>query len=99
MKRNVTRTSLSVSLTLVTDTTQEKESVYSPFGPVRAGLITSQATLEAPLMVLLNSLVKEIETLQSKSCTDLNTLRVDTQVQPARRLRSIIDTTGIDVLD
>ena len=96
MKRSITKHSLSVTLTLVTDTVEESNSVLSPFGPVRAGLITSQATLEAPLMVLLNSLVKEIETLQSKSCTDLNTLRVDTQVQPARHLRSIIDTTGIN---
>ena len=98
MKRSITKHSLSLTLTLVTDTTQEKESVYSPFGPVRAGLITSQATLEAPLMVLLNSLVKQVENLPSKSYTGYDTLRKDTVTLRALPYTSTIDTTGTDVI-
>lgn len=94
MKRNITSSSLSLTLTLVTDTTQENAVAYSPFGPVRAGLITSQATLEAPLMVLLNSLVRQIETLQSKYYTDLNTLSPDTEGAPVVPLRSTIVEVG-----
>ena len=98
MKRNITKHSLSVTLTLVTDTVEESNSALSPFGPVRAGLITSQTTLPLPLMELLNSLVKQVENLPSKSYTGYDTLRKDTVTLRALPYTSTIDTTGTDVI-
>jgi hypothetical protein len=47
----------------------ESGSVLSPYGPMRAGLTTSQATnKEAQLSVLLSSLEREVEILHSKYC-------------------------------
>jgi hypothetical protein len=48
---------------------EESGSVLSPYGPMRAGLTTSQATnKEAQLSVLLSSLEREVEILHSKYC-------------------------------
>lgn len=46
-----------------------RESVQSPYGPVRAGLTTSQTTQEAQLMELLSSLESVVENLNYKSFT------------------------------
>jgi len=47
----------------------ESGSASTFFGPVRAGLTTSQATSkEAQLSELLNSLEREVENLRSKYC-------------------------------
>ena len=96
MKRNVTRTSLSVSLTLVTDTTQEKESVCSLFGPVRAGLTTSQGTLGAQHTELLNYCLRSLEILQSKYYTDLDTSNTGMQIVRALHSTTAIDKDGIN---
>jgi len=48
---------------------EESGSASTFFGPVRAGLTTSQATSkEAQLSELLNCLEKEVENLRSKYC-------------------------------
>ena len=48
---------------------EESGSVLSPYGPMRAGLTTSQATnKEAQLLELLSSLEREVENLHSKYC-------------------------------
>ena len=60
-------------------TIKTKLDVLSPFGPVRAGLTTSQTTPEAQLTELLSSLEREVATLVSKSCTVLDTLTTATQ--------------------
>jgi hypothetical protein len=53
----------------------ESGSVLSPYGPMRAGLTTSQATnKEAQLSVLLSSLEREVEILHSKYCEAYVTL-------------------------
>ena len=96
MKRNITKHSLSVTLTLVTDIVEESNSVSSPFGPVRAGLITSQTTLPLPLMELLNSLVKQVENLPSKSYTGYDTLRKDTVTLRALHFTTAIEQGGIN---
>ena len=58
----------SVTLTSYTTGKGENLSASSPFGPVRAGLITSQRTdKEVQLLELLNSLEKKVEILESKS--------------------------------
>ncbi len=55
-------------------TTKTKSDVLSPFGPVRAGLTTSQTTQEAQLMELLNSLESVVDNLNFKSFTAYDTL-------------------------
>ncbi len=54
-------------------------TAYSPFGPVKAGLTTSQTTQEARLMELLSSLESAVATLVSKSSTVLDTLVIATE--------------------
>jgi hypothetical protein len=53
----------------------ESGSAFTFFGPVRAGLTTSQATSkEAQLSELLSSLEREVENLRSKYCEAYVTL-------------------------
>jgi len=65
-------------LSLVTqehsDTPSVKENVCSPYGPVRAGLTTSQTTPNQQLSELLNSLESVVENLNYKSFTVYDTL-------------------------
>ena len=97
MRKEITRSSLSVTLRLVSDTMLESESASSPFGPVRAGLITSQGTLGAQHTELLNYCLRSLEILQSKYYTDSNTLRVVTKTQLAEHSSSTIEEGGINV--
>ena len=55
-------------------TIKNKSDVLSPFGPVRAGLTTSQITNEARLTELLNSLESVVANLNYKSFTAYDTL-------------------------
>jgi hypothetical protein len=55
-------------------TTTTKSSALSPYGPVRAGLTTSQTTNEARLTELLNSLESVVDNLNFKSFTVYDTL-------------------------
>ena len=64
---------LSLVTSTPSDTTSIRESVPSPFGPVRAGLTTSQTTNDQALTELLSCLEKKVATLVSKSCTVLDT--------------------------
>ena len=50
-------------------TMNARESVPSPFGPVRAGLTTSQITQDQRLSELLSSLESVVENLNYKSFT------------------------------
>jgi len=61
------------------DTTTNRESVPSPYGPVRAGLTTSQTTNDQALTELLSSLERKVATLVSKSSTLCDTLNTVTQ--------------------
>ena len=64
----------SVTLTSYTTGEGESQSASSPYGPVRAGLITSQRIgKEVQLLELLNSLEKRVEILVSKSSKVLDT--------------------------
>jgi hypothetical protein len=94
MKRNITVSSHSITLTLVTDTEQESEAALSHFGPVRAGLITSQGTLGAQHTELLNYCLRSLEILQSKYYTDSNTLSIVTKEALAKHSASTIETGG-----
>jgi len=55
-------------------TISERESALSPYGPVRAGLTTSQTTQDQQLTELLNSLESVVESLNFKSFTVYDTL-------------------------
>jgi len=87
-------------LSLVTQkhsvTPSVKPNASSPYGPVRAGLTTSQTTPNQQLSELLNSLENVVESLNSKSCTALDTLT--TAIQGVRAALSDIatDETGIE---
>ena len=72
-------------------TTTVTSSVRSPYGPVRAGLTTSQTTQEAQLMELLNSLESVVANLNYKSSEALDTLLIATQ-----GVRAALSATPID---
>ena len=58
------------------DTVNENSPALSPYGPVRAGLTTSQKTNDQVLTELLNSLESTVENLNFKSFTVYDTLIV-----------------------
>ena len=60
-------------------TVTRTSSASSPFGPVRAGLTTSQTTNDPLLMALLSSLERELANLIYKSSTVLDTLTTATR--------------------
>ena len=87
----------SVTLTSYTNGGETSNPVLSPFGPVRAGLTTTQRTNTVhQLTELLNYLEKQVEILENKSLKVLSMSLTDTThlVEPSV---STIDTTGTDV--
>jgi hypothetical protein len=79
MKRNITGSSQKTTLRLVLGGKEESGNALSPFGPVKAGLTTSQRTnKDLALLVLLSSLERKIEDLNTKSLEVLNTFLTDT---------------------
>jgi hypothetical protein len=79
-------------------TTTTKSSVYSPFGPVRAGLTTSQITSDQALTELLSCLENVVASLNSKSFTALDTL--DTAIRGVRvaLYNTVTEEDGTDTL-
>lgn len=55
----------------------ESGSVFTTFGPVRAGLTTSQIIRDPALSELLSDLERKVDDLISKSYTVLDTLTID----------------------
>ena len=89
----------SVTLTSYTSGENESKPVLSPFGPVRAGLTTTQRTNKVhQLSELLSYLEKQVEILENKSLKVLSISLTDTThlVEPNV---STIDTTGTEVLN
>ena len=85
----------SVTLTSYTTGEGENKSASSPYGPVKAGLITSQRTdKEVQLLELLNSLERKVETLVSKSSKVLDISLRDTThlVEPSASITATIST-------
>jgi hypothetical protein len=86
MRRDITGSSQKTTLRLVLGGKEESGSALSPFGPVRAGLTTSQRTnKDLALLVLLSSLERKIEDLNTKSLEVLNTFLTDTD-HPVRHI-------------
>lgn len=77
---------------------EEKRVVSSPYGPVRAGLTTSQRTSrDQALTELLNSLENAVADLNSKSYTALDTLTIAIQGARVALSGTAIDEAGTDV--
>ena len=71
------RTSESQSnIVALSDIRRSRHRASSPYGPVRAGLTTSQITQDHQLTELLNSLEREVENLNFKSFTVYDTLAI-----------------------
>jgi len=87
-------------LSLVTqehsDITKEKSSACSPYGPVRAGLTTSQTTPNQQLLELLNSLESVVENLNYKSFTVYDTLIIALEEVRAALSATQTDEGGTD---
>ena len=87
-------------LSLVTQkhsvTVNVKSSVSSPYGPVRAGLTTSQTTPNQQLSELLNSLESVVESLNYKSYTVYDTLNTAIQGVRAALSDTATGVTGTD---
>jgi hypothetical protein len=70
-----------------------KSSALSPYGPVRAGLTTSQTTSDQQLTELLSSLESVVDNLNFKSFTAYDTLV--TAMEGVRVALSNIATEGV----
>ena len=96
MRSNETKNLQSNIVVSLSDIRRERASALSPFGPVRAGLTTSQRTQEAQLSELLNCLERKVETLVSKSYEVLDISQLDIPTALAERSSS---TTRKDITD
>ena len=80
MKKIAIESSHKITLRLVSGGKEESGSASSPFGPVRAGLITMRPTNEVvQLTELLNCLERKITEANIKSFEVLNTFLNDTE--------------------
>jgi hypothetical protein len=80
------------------DTTRVRENVLSPYGPVRAGLTTSQTTQLAQLSELLNSLENVVENLNYKSFTVYDILSTATENLRVALSNIATDSDGTDTI-
>ena len=95
MRKIAIESSQRTTLRLVLGGKEESGSASSPFGPVRAGLITMQRTSkEVPLMELLNCLERKITEANIKSYEVLNTFLNGTThlVEPTSSLSNTTTT-------
>ena len=69
----------------------------SPYGPVRAGLTTSQTTQDQRLSELLNSLENAVENLNYKSFTAYDTLVIAIEATRAALSHTQTEEVGTDV--
>ena len=87
---------LSLVTSTPSDTTTTTSIVPSPYGPVRAGLTTSQTTSDQQLTELLNCLENAVANLNSKSYTLLDTLNTATRAVSAVLLVTPTEGAGTD---
>ena len=79
-------------------TTSNRSDALSPYGPVKAGLTTSQTTHEARLTELLNSLENVVENLNYKSFTVYDTLNTATENLRVALSNIATEEAGTDTL-
>jgi len=75
---------------------EKKRRALSPYGPVRAGLTTSQTTLDQQLTELLSSLENVVESLNYKSLEVYDTLNIATENLRVALSNIATDSAGID---
>ena len=80
------------------DTTSNRSGALSPYGPVRAGLTTSQITNEARLTELLNSLENVVDNLNYKSFTVYDTLVIATENLRVALSSIVTEEDGTDTI-
>jgi hypothetical protein len=86
---------LPSNIVVLSDIRRGRERALSPFGPVRAGLTTSQRTdRDRQLTELLNSLESVVADLNSKSYTALDTLVIAIQGARVALSASTIEKAG-----
>ena len=84
------------SLVELSDIRKQKQRALSPYGPVRAGLTTSQTTQNQQLSELLNSLESVVESLNYKSFTAYDTLNTAIEAVRVALLPTQTDEAGTD---
>ena len=92
MRTNESHTNL-VKLSVIRE---KKRRALSPYGPVRAGLTTSQTTLDQQLTELLSSLESVVESLNYKSLEVYDTLNIATENLRVALSNIATDSAGID---
>ena len=97
MRSERTNESQRPTLRLVGDGEGESGSAFTIFGPVKAGLTTSQIILNHQLSVLLNDLENGIDDLESKSLKAYATF-TDVMERLVKHYRFIIDEDTTDVV-
>ena len=81
----------------LSDIRTSKQRALSPYGPVRAGLTTSQITQDQRLTELLNSLEREVENLNYKSFTVYDTLVIAIEAMRVALSDTQTEEGGTDV--
>ena len=80
----------------LSDIRTSKQRASSPYGPVRAGLTTSQTTQDQRLTELLNSLEREVESLNYKSFTVYDTLVIAIEAMRVALSDTVTEEGGTD---
>jgi hypothetical protein len=96
--RNETTSGSQGNIVALSDIRSERQRASSTYGPVRAGLTTSQKTSrDQALTELLSSLENVVADLNSKSYTALDTLAIAISGARAALSATAIDEAGTDV--
>jgi hypothetical protein len=95
--RNETTSESQENIVVLSDIRSERQRASSPYGPVRAGLTTSQRTSrDQALTELLSSLENVVADLNSKSYTALDTLAIAIQGARVALSGTAIDEAGTE---
>jgi hypothetical protein len=98
MMRSETTSVSQTNIVKLSDIRSERQRASSPYGPVRAGLTTSQRTSrDQALTELLSSLENVVADLNSKSYTALDTLAIAIQGARVALSATITEGVGTDV--
>ena len=84
------------NIVALSDIRASKQRASSPYGPVKAGLTTSQTTQDQRLTELLNSLEREVENLNYKSFTVYDTLVIAIEAMRVALLDTLTEEDGTD---
>jgi hypothetical protein len=96
--KNEITNKLQGNIVRLSDIRSEKQRASSDYGPVRAGLTTSQRTSrDQALTELLSSLENVVADLNSKSYTALDTLAIAISGARAALSATATDEAGTDV--